>query len=69
MRQIIINADDFGKSPGRNMAIHDSFIQGLISSAGLIVTGKYLPEAIALMNEGGNVEKVHTRESFGQSLK
>lgn len=39
MRQIIINADDFGKSPGRNMVIHDSFIQGLISLAGLIVTG------------------------------
>lgn len=64
MRQIIINADDFGKSPGRNMAIHDSFIQGLISSAGLIVTGKYLPEAIALMNEGGYVEKVYLHVIF-----
>ncbi|MBR1595531.1 MAG: ChbG/HpnK family deacetylase [Phocaeicola sp.] len=42
MIRLIINADDFGKSPWRNRAIDDAFKMGLISSAGLIVTGKHL---------------------------
>ena len=44
MVRIILNADDFGKSVTRNQAIDDSFKQGLIRSAGLIVTGKHLYE-------------------------
>jgi predicted glycoside hydrolase/deacetylase ChbG (UPF0249 family) len=59
MKKIIINADDFGKSPNRNRAIDDSFKQGLVSSAGLIVTGQYLQDAVNLMNRGGYVDKVH----------
>ena len=46
MVKIILNADDFGKSVERNRAIDDSFKQGLIRSAGLIVTGKHLQEAV-----------------------
>ena len=46
MKRVILNADDFGKSPQRNQAIDDAFKQGLINSAGLIVTGQYLQEAI-----------------------
>ena len=45
--QFILNADDFGKSPGRNEAVDAAFRQGLISSAGLIVTGKYVDDAVA----------------------
>ena len=67
-RQIILNADDFGKSPGRNQAIHDSFTKGLITSAGLIVTGKHLPEAVELMNKGGYVNKVHLHFNFSANL-
>lgn len=68
MTKIIINADDFGKSPSRNQAIHDSFIQGLIFSAGLIVTGKHLPEAVELMKKGGYVDKVHLHINLSTNL-
>ncbi len=57
--KIILNADDFGKSPGRNRAIHDSFEQGLITAAGMIVTGRYLQDAVRLANEGGYTDRLH----------
>lgn len=68
MECIIINADDFGKSPGRNQAIHDSFTQGLICSAGLIVTGKHLPEAIELAKEGKYMAKLHLHFNLSANL-
>ena len=68
MIQVILNADDFGKSIGRNKAINDSFEQGLIRSAGLIVTGKHLQEAIDLMNKGGYVEKTHLHVNLSTNL-
>ena len=57
--KVILNADDFGKSPERNLAIDDAFKMGLISSAGLIVTGKYLQDAVNYINEGGYVNNIH----------
>lgn len=57
--RIILNADDFGKSPERNRAIDDSFKTGLIRSAGLIVTGKYLQDAVNYINNGDYVEHIH----------
>ena len=68
MPHIILNADDFGKSPGRNQAIHDSFTQGLICSAGLIVTGRYLPRAIELANEGGYMDRLHLHFNLSANL-
>ena len=68
MVKIILNADDFGKSPGRNLAIHDSFSQGLICSAGLIVTGKHLPEAIELAKEGKYMDKLHLHFNLSANL-
>lgn len=59
MVRIILNADDFGKSIARNQAIDDSFKQGIIRSAGLIVTGKHLREAVDYMFRGGYVENIH----------
>lgn len=38
MKRVILNADDFGKSPRRNQAVNDAFKYGFITSAGLIVT-------------------------------
>lgn len=66
--QIILNADDFGKSPSRNLAIDTSFKQGLISSAGLIVTGQYLDEAVALMEAGGYHEQIHIHFNLSANL-
>ena len=68
MVRIIINADDFGKSPERNQAINDSFAQGMIRSAGLIVTGKYLPEAIELAKEGKYMDKLHLHFNLSANL-
>lgn len=59
MMKIILNADDFGRSISLNQAVNDSFNQGLISSAGLIVTGKYLQNALEYINTGNYVEKIH----------
>jgi predicted glycoside hydrolase/deacetylase ChbG (UPF0249 family) len=68
MAHIIINADDFGKSPGRNQAIHDSFTEGLICSAGLIVTGKFLSEAIELAKVGKYMDKLHLHFNLSANL-
>ena len=68
MVNVIINADDFGKSPARNRAIDDSFKMGLIRSAGLIVTGKYLPEAVDYINEGGYVNNIHLHMNLSSNL-
>ena len=68
MKKIIINADDFGKSPNRNRAVDDSFRQGLISSAGLIVTGKHLQEAVEYMNRGGYTDRVHLHFNLSANL-
>ena len=66
--QVIINADDFGKSPGRNRAVDESFRTGLICSAGLIVTGKHLDEAVDLMNKGGYVKHIHLHLNLSANL-
>ena len=68
MVQIILNADDFGKSTERNRAIDDSFKQGLIRSAGIIVTGKHLQEAVDYMNKGGYVENIHLHVNLSAYL-
>lgn len=68
MVRIILNADDFGKSVGRNQAIDDSFKQGLICSAGLIVTGKHLKEAVEYMNKGGYAKNIHLHMNLSANL-
>ena len=62
MVRVIVTGDDFGKSPERNRAVVNAFKQGLISSAGLIVTGKYLQDAINQIfttNSGEYINKLH----------
>ena len=66
--KIILNADDFGKSIERNRAIDDSFKQGLILSAGLIVTGKHLQEAVDYINKGGYANKIHLHVNLSTNL-
>lgn len=69
MKRIILNADDFGRSVGHNQAIDESFKQGLICSAGLIVTGKNLIDAVSLMKSGGYMENVHLHLNLSTSLR
>lgn len=66
--QIILNADDFGKSPTRNKAIDDAFKQHLIHSAGLIVTGQYLQEAVDLAKRGGYIDQLHIHFNLSANL-
>lgn len=68
MVKIILNADDFGKSVERNRAIDASFKQGLIRSAGLIVTGKHLQDAVDYMNKGGYVKNIHLHINLSANL-
>lgn len=68
MKNVILNADDFGKSSNRNRAVDDCFRQGLISSAGLIVTGKHLLEAVEYINRGGYVGKIHLHFNLSTGL-
>lgn len=60
MRSIILSADDLGRSPERNRAIDESFKNGNIKSAGLLVTGKYLENAVNQINGGGGVCKTYS---------
>ncbi len=69
MRRLIINADDFGRSKERNKAIDDSFKMGLISSAGLIVTGRYLQDALEYINNGKYIDRVHLHLNLSTSLR
>ena len=69
MTKIILNADDFGRSAERNRAIDDCFKQGLIASAGLIVTGKHLQDALNYINSGEYVEKIHLHVNLSTSLR
>lgn len=69
MVRIIINADDFGRSIERNKAIDDSFKQGLIRSAGLIVTGNNLQNALDLMDSGGYTKNIHLHLNLSTSLR
>lgn len=68
MKRVILNADDFGKSPQRNRAIDDAFKQGLINSAGLIVTGQYLQEAIDYAMRGGYTNHLHVHFNLAANL-
>lgn len=68
MIKVIINADDFGKSVSRNRAINDAFKQGLICSAGTIVTGKHLLEAVEYANRGKYVDHLHLHFNLSANL-
>ena len=69
MTKIILNADDFGKSPERNRAVDDAFKQGLIRSAGLIVTGKHVQDAVNFTKvPGGYLNHLHIHFNLSTNL-
>ena len=62
MKRVFLSADDLGRSEDRNSAIIESFKNGWIKSAGLIVTGRCLQDAINQLfacNGGGYLKDVH----------
>lgn len=51
MRELIINADDFGLSTGANRAIIKGWQEGALTSASLMVGGSAFAEAVSLARE------------------
>ena len=48
MKQLIVNADDFGLTTGVNRGILRAFKDGIVTSASLLVTGSAFEDAVAL---------------------
>jgi predicted glycoside hydrolase/deacetylase ChbG (UPF0249 family) len=51
MKELIVNADDFGLSSGANRAIIRAWQEGVLTSASLMVGGSGFEEAVALARE------------------
>ncbi len=51
MRYLVLNADDFGGSPGVNAAVADLHDRGIVTSASLLVAGAAAGEAVALARQ------------------
>jgi len=47
-RRLIVNADDFGRSPSINQAVLRAYREGILTSASLMVNEPYAEEAVAL---------------------
>ena len=48
MVNLIFNADDFGISQGVNQAIYKAHTEGVLNSTSIMITLKFVPEAIEL---------------------
>jgi hopanoid biosynthesis associated protein HpnK len=56
MKELIINADDFGLSSGANRAIIRAWREGILTSTSLMVTGEAFDEAVALARENPGLQ-------------
>lgn len=56
MKQLIINADDFGLSEGANRAIITAFREGILTSASLMVGGAAFEQAVSLAMENRGLQ-------------
>lgn len=56
MKQLIVNADDFGLTTGVNQGILRAFKDGIVTSASLLVTGSAFEEAVALARQNLELE-------------
>ncbi len=48
MRRLIVNADDFGFTPGVNRAIIEAHTRGIVTSATLMANGRAFEDAVRL---------------------
>jgi len=56
MKELIINADDFGLSSGANRGIISAWREGILTSASLMVGGNAFAEAVALAGENPGLQ-------------
>ena len=55
MVNLIFNADDFGISQGVNQAIYKAHTEGVLNSTSIMITLKFVPEAIELAKKMPNL--------------
>jgi chitin disaccharide deacetylase len=51
LRRLVVNADDFGRSPSINRAVIQAHRQGILTTASLMVNGQAAAEAVQLARE------------------
>ena len=56
MTHLIINADDFGLSPGVNRAVIKAWREGILTSASLMAAGDAFDEAVALAGQNPGLQ-------------
>jgi chitin disaccharide deacetylase len=56
LKQLIVNADDLGLTPGVNRGIIRAFQAGIVASASLLVTGSAFEEAVALVRQNPELD-------------
>ena len=56
MKQLIVNADDLGLTPGVNRGILRAFQDGIVTSASLLVTGSAFEGAVALARQNPELD-------------
>ena len=56
MKELIVNADDFGLSSGANRAIITAWREGILTSASLMVNGAAFAEAVALARDNPGLQ-------------
>jgi hopanoid biosynthesis associated protein HpnK len=56
LKQLIVNADDLGLTPGVNRGILRAFKDGIVTSASLLVTGSAFGEAVALARQNPELD-------------
>lgn len=56
MKELIINADDFGLSTGANRAVIRAWREGILTSASLMVGGRAFEEAVTLAGENPGLQ-------------
>jgi hopanoid biosynthesis associated protein HpnK len=56
LKQLIVNADDLGLTPGVNRGILRAFQDGIVTSASLLVTGSAFEDAVALARQNPKLD-------------
>jgi len=51
MRRLVVNADDFGRSEAINAGVHRAHVEGILTSASLMVCHPATPEAVRIARE------------------
>jgi chitin disaccharide deacetylase len=56
LKQLVVNADDLGLTPGVNRGILRAFQDGIVTSASLLVTGSAFEQAVALARQNPELD-------------